>query len=160
MAQLAVSLRLLSEAEPLIAELERYPDHYQSGMIRHFVRRLGLVPGERQASLQFIESCVHAMVETGTEIDRFFFDWRCGDVRHPDAYTGEAWNPVRELIPSFTPAGTRDHPSWSDDAPCSMQIAVVETIWSAIAERDDWAPLYAKVAAIRRMGEAHAPGGG
>jgi uncharacterized protein YdiU (UPF0061 family) len=155
-AQLAVSLRLLSEAEPLIAELERYPHLYQSGIIRHFFRRLGLVPGEQQACLQFIENCVRAMVETDTEIDRFFFDWRCGEVRHPDAYASEAWNPVRELIPSFTPAGTRSHPYWSDDAPCSMHIAEVETIWSAIAERDDWEPLYAKVAAIRRMGEAHA----
>jgi serine/tyrosine/threonine adenylyltransferase len=155
-AQLAVSLRLLSEAEPLIAELERYPDLYQSGIIRHFFRRLGLVPGERQACLQFIENCVRAMVETGTEIDRFFFDWRCGEVQHPDAYTGEAWNSVRELIPSFTPASTRSHPYWSDDAPCSMHIAEVETIWSAIAERDDWEPVYKKVAAIRRMGEAHA----
>jgi uncharacterized protein YdiU (UPF0061 family) len=155
-AQLAVSLRLLSEAEPLIAELERYPDLYQSGIIRHFFRRLGLVPGKRQACLQFIENCVRAMVETDTEIDRFFFDWRCGNVLHPDAYTGEAWNSVRELISSFTPASTRDHPYWSDDAPCSMHIAEVETIWSAIAERDDWEPLYAKVAAIRRMGEAHA----
>jgi uncharacterized protein YdiU (UPF0061 family) len=154
-AQLAVSLRLLSEAEPLIAELERYPDLYQSGIIRHFFRRLGLVPGERQASLQFIESCVRAMVDTDTEIDRFFFDWRCGEVRHPDAYTGEAWTSVRELIGTFTPAGARDHPCWSDDAPCSMHIAEVETIWSAIAERDDWEPLYQKVTAIRRMGEAH-----
>jgi len=31
----------------------------------------------------------------------------------------------------------------------------VEAIWAAIDERDDWAPLQAKVAALRRMGEAH-----
>ena len=156
-AQLAVSLRLLSEAEPLIAEMERYPDLYQSAIIRHFFRRLGLVPGERQASLQFMEECVRAMVETGTEIDQFFFDWRCGDVQRPAIYAGEDWNPVHEQFIAFTPAGTRDHSYWSDGAPCSMHIGEVETIWSAIAERDDWEPLYAKVAAIRRMGDAHAP---
>jgi hypothetical protein len=37
-----------------------------------------------------------------------------------------------------------------------MLIDEVEAIWAAIAERDDWAPLHAKLAAIRRMGEAHA----
>ena len=36
-----------------------------------------------------------------------------------------------------------------------MQIDEVEAIWAAIDERDDWAPLDVKLAAIRRMGEAH-----
>jgi hypothetical protein len=36
-----------------------------------------------------------------------------------------------------------------------MHIDEVEEIWSAIAERDDWKPFETKVAAIRRMGEAH-----
>ena len=35
-----------------------------------------------------------------------------------------------------------------------MLIDEVEAIWSPIDERDDWAPLHAKVAAIRRLGEA------
>jgi hypothetical protein len=35
-----------------------------------------------------------------------------------------------------------------------MHIEEVEAIWSAIAEHDDWGPLEAKVAAVRRMGEA------
>jgi hypothetical protein len=36
-----------------------------------------------------------------------------------------------------------------------MLVDEVETIWAAIADHDDWAPLHAKVAAIRRMGAAH-----
>jgi hypothetical protein len=51
-------------------------------------------------------------------------------------------------------AGALDHAYWSDEAPCSMHIDEVEAIWSAIDEKDDWAPLHAKVAAVRRMGEA------
>ena len=50
------------------------------------------------------------------------------------------------------------HAYWADDAPCTMLIDEVEAIWAAIAERDDWGPLNAKVAAIRRMGEAHRAG--
>ncbi|HKR16971.1 protein adenylyltransferase SelO family protein [Rhizorhapis sp.] len=156
-AQLAVSLRLLCEAEPLIAELEHFPALYQDSLITHFFRRIGLTPGEREASLQFIESCVQAMAQTGTEIDRFFFDWRCGDPRSPARYAGEAWDKVRMEAAAFLPAGTRDHPYWTDDAPCSMHIEEVEALWSAIADRDDWEPLNQKVEAIRRMGEAHQP---
>jgi hypothetical protein len=37
-----------------------------------------------------------------------------------------------------------------------MLIDEVEAIWSAISERDDWAPFEAKIAAVRRMGEAMA----
>jgi hypothetical protein len=39
-----------------------------------------------------------------------------------------------------------------------MHIDEVEAIWSAIADSDDWGPLHAKVAAIRRMGEAMGSG--
>jgi hypothetical protein len=35
-----------------------------------------------------------------------------------------------------------------------MHIEEVEAIWAAIDRDDDWGPLTAKVAAIRRMGEA------
>ena len=36
-----------------------------------------------------------------------------------------------------------------------MHIEEVEAIWSRIDEADDWAPLDAKIEAVRRMGEAH-----
>ena len=54
-------------------------------------------------------------------------------------------------------------PYWSDAAPQTMLIDEVEAIWAAIAKRDDWQPLEAKIAAVRRMGAAlgdpPAPGG-
>ena len=31
----------------------------------------------------------------------------------------------------------------------------VERVWSAIAERDDWQPLYDKVAAVRALGKIY-----
>ena len=35
-----------------------------------------------------------------------------------------------------------------------MHIDEVEAIWKRIDEADDWGPLHAKIAAVRRMGEA------
>jgi serine/tyrosine/threonine adenylyltransferase len=71
------------------------------------------------------------------------------------SYKTEAFETLAGLLRrrAISP-GALDHPYWSDPAPCSMHIDEVEAIWAAIDERDDWAPLHAKIAAIRRMGEA------
>ena len=38
--------------------------------------------------------------------------------------------------------------------PCTLLIDELEGVWDAIAARDDWAPLDAKIASIREMGDA------
>ena len=61
-----------------------------------------------------------------------------------------------EQVALYAPVeGAVLHPYWNDATPCTMLVDEVEAIWAAIAERDDWAPLDAKVAAVRRMGAAH-----
>jgi uncharacterized protein YdiU (UPF0061 family) len=155
-AQLAVSLRTLVEAPALIEQLERFPALYGDAMQRRFCWRLGVQPGAEPGPM--IEAAVRGMVTSATPIDRFFHDWRGGVVGDDTAYRDAAWAPFREAIQSFTATpGARDHAYWSDEAPCSMHIEEVEAIWSAIDRDDDWGPLYAKVAAIRRMGEALGP---
>lgn len=151
-AQLAVSLRPLAAAEPLIAQLERFPQLYGEAMIRRFCWRLGVVQtGDASA---MIEAAVRGMVASQTPIDRFFQNWRGGDLRDSDPYAGEEWAGFREAIAGFKASGPLDHPYWSAASPCSMHIDEVEAIWSAIDKTDDWAPLHAKVAAIRDMGDA------
>ena len=154
-AQLAVSLRALSETDPLVAQLERFPELYATALQRGFLRRLGLKGDE--AGLM-IEAAVRGMVTTGTPIDRFFHDWRGGEARDPSPYADAAWGPFREAISGFAgEPGARDHPYWSDADPCSMHIEEVEAIWADIAERDDWSALRRKVDAVRRMGDALNP---
>lgn len=155
-AQLAVSLRQLVEAAPLIEQLERFPALYAQAMARRFCWRLGVTPGDGADAM--IAAAVRGMATTGTTIDRFFFDWRGGAVRDEAAYADAAWTPFREAIGGFTAMpGARDHEYWNDDAPCSLYIEEVEAIWSAIDAADDWSQLHAKVAAMRRMGEALTP---
>ncbi|PZU61076.1 MAG: YdiU family protein [Sphingobium sp.] len=154
-AQLAVSLRLLVEAPPLIAELERYPDLYVAALTRRFLWRLGLEAREGTDAAAFVRSAVQAMMASGTGIDRFFHDWRHGELRG-SGYEGADWAELRAALPGFTPTGSRaDHPYWGQESTCSMHIDEVEAIWSAIDGADDWSPLHAKVAAIRAMGDAH-----
>ncbi|MBN8807768.1 MAG: YdiU family protein [Sphingomonas sp.] len=148
--QLAVSLRPIAEAEPMIAMLDTFGERYQRAVGEAPVWRLGLIPrdpAENRALVQAIEGPLRA---TATPIDRFFFDAFGGDL--PAGY-GAEWDTARAALAPYRPRKDRSHPYWSD-APCSMLIDEVEAIWAAIDRHDDWAPLYAKIAAIREMGDA------
>lgn len=156
-AQLAISLRLLTEAEPLITALERFPQLYSDALARRFLWRLGVSASEGADEKALVESAVRGMIETDTMIDRFFFDWRGGALRNEEArlrYAGEAWAPLHEQMPRFSPIVTLDHPYWTRPTPCSMHIDEVEAIWSSIDTADDWSSLEAKIADIRHMAEA------
>lgn len=154
LAQLAMSLRPLTESEPLIAALERFPALYEASLVRRFLWRLGHVAPDETAAHAFVSAALRALMGSDILIDRFFLAWRRGGHDHPD-FAGEAWDAAREAFSALTPvSGHLDHPYWSDEAPCSMHIEEVEALWSAIDRDDDWAPLADKVGAIRRMGAA------
>ncbi|WP_315760410.1 protein adenylyltransferase SelO [Sphingomonas sp. Y38-1Y] len=147
--QLAVALRTLSEAPPLIEALERFGDLYPPAVARALLWRLGVTPrGEEDAAL--IEALERGLRECNTGIDDFFHDSFGGTI--PPSY-GDAFAEARERLVDYAPRKGRNHPHWSGP-PVSMLIDEVETLWSAIDQRDDWQPLYDKVAAIRAMGDA------
>jgi uncharacterized protein YdiU (UPF0061 family) len=148
--QLAVALRLICEAEPLIAMLDTFGDRYQRAVSDAILWRLGLTPRDPDSDRALVQTIEPMLRGTATGIDRFFFDAFGGQL--PDDYD-EPWAEVRNALAAYTPRADRSHPYWSGE-PCSMLIDEVETIWSAVDERDDWAPLYAKIVAIREMGEA------
>lgn len=141
--QLAVSLRLLSEAPPLVAALERFPELYRANLARRFLWRLGLSARGPEADLAVVVAAEKAMRESGAAIDDFFFRHRGGR-----AAEGE----LAVALASYE--GDAAHAYWNEPGPQAMLIDEVEAIWAAIAERDDWAPLHAKLAALKRMGEA------
>jgi uncharacterized protein YdiU (UPF0061 family) len=148
--QLAVSLRAIAEAEPLIDVLDSFGERYQGAVSDAILWRLGLTPHDPVTDRQLVQTIEPVLRGTATPIDRFFFDAFGGVL--PESY-GAEWNEARAAIATYTPCSDRSHPYWSGE-PCSMLIDEVEAIWSAIAERDDWTPLYAKIAAVREMGAA------
>ena len=143
--QLAVALRLLADSEPLIAALNRFGPLYMQAVARRWCWRLGVEQRGEEADAQLVAGCEKALRETGAQPDAFFHAHRGG--RGARGELGEALEGYRPLDDT--------HDYWRDDTPQSMLIDEVEAIWSAIDERDDWAPLHDKIAAIRRMGEAH-----
>ena len=148
--QLAVSLRLVSDAPPLIEVLERFGERYQPAVSAAILWRLGMRPLDAESDRALVQAIEKALRAEEASIDRFFFDGFGGVL--PESY-GAAFDEVRGILAGYETRASRDHPYWQG-APCSMLIDEVEAIWSAIDQRDDWAPFENKVASIREMGAA------
>lgn len=146
--QLAVALRLHAETAPLVAALERFGPLYMAAVARRWCWRLGVVSQGLEADTQLVAACEASMRETRAQPDAFFFAHRGG--------RGDATGALGAALSAYQPVAEM-HPYWSDPEPQSMLISEVEAIWAAIDEGDDWGPLERKVAALRRMGEAHGP---
>jgi uncharacterized protein YdiU (UPF0061 family) len=149
LAQLAISLRLISDSPPLVAALESYGSRFQSALVRRFLWRLGVRSNGFDSDCNLVEAAEKAMINTGIPIAEFFDQHRGGRV--PGHWHGDHYASFTALLESHS----SDMPENEDASPdsCSMLIDEVETIWSAIAENDDWTPLYDKVAAIRKYGQ-------
>ena len=157
--QLAKALTTIETAEALTPALEDFPAAFQQALVEAIFGRLGISPAGGEADLAVLVALETALAAGTVEIDRFFFDWRGGRRRAPSpadaAYAEAAFGELASLLQACRPLpGAVDHPYWSDEAPCSMHIDEVEAIWSRIDEADDWSALEAKIAAVRRMGEA------
>jgi uncharacterized protein YdiU (UPF0061 family) len=155
--QLAIALAKLASIDALAPILDTFPQVYEDAYSGAMLARLGVQPNSDADDLALVQAIEQALATRAVGIDRFFFDWS-GGKRRPGPYDtsyAQHFAPVETMLTRYQPARTTDHPYWSDAEPCSMHIEEVEAIWSAIDTRDDWSLLHNKVAAIRRMGEAH-----
>lgn len=151
-AQLGGCLALLADADRLSEILQAWAERFQSALVERLVARLGVTPADGEADRALARALLGALAGRAVGIDRLFFDWCGGRVPAAEVYRNEPFKALADALRGRETQAT--HPYWSDDEPCSMHIDEVEAIWAAIAERDDWSPFEAKVAAIRRMGEA------
>ena len=146
--QLAVALRLLAEAPPLIAALERFGPLFQQALCRRFCWRLGIAPRDSETDLALIAAAEQHMAQSGLSPDVFY-------ARHRGGRGAEAGD-LAELLAGYAPAPGADSPLVETAIPTN-HIDEVERIWSAIAERDDWQPLRDHVQAIRTLGQTLGP---
>ena len=143
--QFAVALRLLVDAPPLIAAMERFGPLYMAAIGRRWCWRLGVASRGAEADGKLVAACEATLRETGMSPDAFFVAHRGGR---------DAEGALADALAGYEPVAD-DHSYWQGEAPQSMLIDEVEAIWAAIAENDDWRPLADKVAAVRAMGAAH-----
>ena len=140
--QLAISLRSVADAPPLIAALERFGPLYMAAVARRWIWRLGITSQGPQRDAALVAASEAFMRESGVAPEEF---WR----RH--RYGRNAEGTLADAMEGYAPASEIDQQE-SDVPPQSMLIDEVEAIWSAIDKRDDWQPLRDKVAAVRVFG--------
>ena len=151
-AQLAGALTLVADGEALAEILQGWGDRFHEALVDAMLLRLGVARTNEEGDRRLVQTLIAALETKEATIDRIFFDWRGGRDPGEDSFGSPPFRALAAALAGRSAPIT--HPYWSDPEPCSMHIDEVEAIWSAIAERDDWAPLNEKIVAIRRMGEA------
>jgi serine/tyrosine/threonine adenylyltransferase len=151
LGQLAVSLRLISDAPPLIAALERFGELFQDNLIRRFLWRLGLEPMDVDQNRNLIAAAERFMIQGKIPIDVFFHHFRAGTLPETRPEAAE----FLTLAKAFQRAPSAGSDYWTTKPVQSMHIDEVEAIWAAIADDDNWQPLFDKVASIRALGAAY-----
>ncbi|GAA0582607.1 protein adenylyltransferase SelO family protein [Caenispirillum bisanense] len=165
LTRLAETLLPLSNRDRLMEALQSFPAAFAAALNEAVTRRLGVLPAGQQEDEALVVALFEAMGQTQVPFERPFFDWYGGAAsearaleRSPHArdYRGEPFARFRDLLRgrAARPGVDLDHPYFSDPAPCTMLIDEVESLWEPIAAADDWRRLHARLAAIRRMGEA------
>jgi uncharacterized protein YdiU (UPF0061 family) len=163
LARLGECLMPLSSREALEPVFDGFPERFQAELARQTFARLGLLPGDPVEARALMHRFWGAMQETAPPFQQVFHDLLGGG--QPDrlraspirpTFETAAWAEVVDGLrglpaaPGLEPALA--HPV-AAEPPATMVIDEVEAIWGAIDRDDDWTPLEAKVAAIRRTGE-------
>jgi uncharacterized protein YdiU (UPF0061 family) len=145
--QLALALQPLAGGETLHVRAD-FEASFEAALDAAVVRRLGVRSRGPLFDRLLRASVFRFLFDSKLPFERFFFDAYGGRV-------GRATAMVSDLA-SYDPTdpGRRAHPYFAGAAPCTMLVDDVEAVWSAIAERDDWAPLEQKLAQIRVMADA------
>jgi uncharacterized protein YdiU (UPF0061 family) len=152
LAQFAGCVSLVAEAPPLSDMLASWSDRFEDELVAALLRRLGVRAKDRESDRSLTAALFRALQSREVKIDRLFFDWRGGRDPGSERYASEHFRSLASALEGREEVSR--HAYWSDPDPCSMHIEEVESVWSAIAENDDWGPFERKVGAIRRMGEA------
>ena len=157
---------LVADEDALVDALNGFGPAYTKALTEAVIARLGVVSQGFDADAALVNAAFRTLA-AGAEALRWeplFFDWFGGPASEARAMGGsraevygrEEAAEFRRLIGGYAP----DRPERLEAAffaaaePEEMLIDEVEAIWAAIAERDDWEPLYTKIAALRRMGDA------
>jgi uncharacterized protein YdiU (UPF0061 family) len=163
LTRLAEVLLPLGEHGGLEAALNQFWPAFQRHVWAAVLRRLGLGSLGVEQDSTLVQEVFNFLHETQMPFEQFFFDWRGGDgsraMRSPAAehYRAPAFEVLAGLLAAHPQAANAnlDHPYFAREAPRTMLVDELEALWAPIAERDDWAPLYAALDEIEEMRQAY-----
>ncbi len=159
------ALSAVAEPDDLIGALNEFPDGYRAELRAAMLRRLGLKPKSQDHDTALVNAAFQALAAGGDALrwEPFFFDWFCGDEARAlsgpraEIYNERQFANFRTLLAHTEP----DRPErlqaayFQGTEPQELLIDEIEALWAAIAERDDWGPFNAKLAAIEEARQAY-----
>jgi uncharacterized protein YdiU (UPF0061 family) len=161
--QLASCLTLVSETDPLVDALNTFSAAYRTALTEATLARLGLIGRDPDEDFQLAQSAFAALTAGGEALrwEPLFFDWFGGLASEARAmsgpranlYNGEAFADFRARLAPYAP----DRPErltgayFARSEPEELLYDEIETLWAAIAERDDWGLFEAKLASIAEV---------
>ena len=162
LARLGEALTPIGDAARLSAALSGFPHELSIARARALHRRLGLEPLGYDDDQRFSTLCWDFLAASGMPYDQFFFDWFGGAASAARAaagpaashYAARAFDGLRQELERRAPTALEAlrKAYFQRATPCTLVIDEVERVWSALAERDDWAPFEQKIADIRELG--------
>ncbi len=163
--QLGGALVDIAGEEPLRDVLSDWLDRFRAAEQRAMLCRLGIRSRGAGADADLTASVNRFLVDHDFPFERFYFDWYGGGASEARALSGPEGDRYRAsdaLLATLRPyaptaENAADHPYFAGE-PCTMAIDEVERIWAAIAERDDWSALNAKLEDIAQMRAALSAG--
>lgn len=169
LTRLAEALEGITAAARLLDDLrEGFQGWLEDAVVDGVLRRLGLRSRGRPSDAALVDALYVFLARSRVGYDQAYFDWYGGlasEARaraspEAEAYAHDSFAAVREQLADYEPTeraarALADEAYFQGERPQTMLIDEVEALWSAIDERDDWAPLRAKVEAVRAMGRAY-----
>ena len=162
--QLAAALLPLSPRPALERALASFETTFETALVERFLARLGLDGRGPDQDAALGTATYRFLADSQIGYEQFFFDWYGGAASAARAaagpaaahYTGATFDAVRRHLDDHRPAAPErlEHPYYREPRPCTLLIDEIETIWDAIAARDDWSLFIAKLAAIAVMRDA------
>jgi uncharacterized protein YdiU (UPF0061 family) len=135
---------------------------YVGELSARLLARLGVAARDPIADGLLASRALCFLQRSRMPFDRFFFDWYGGELSttralagpHAAAYASDECASFREALAGRAPARPEalSDPYFASAGPTTMHIDEVERVWSAIDERDDWAPFEQKIAEVRALG--------
>jgi serine/tyrosine/threonine adenylyltransferase len=159
--RLAESLLPLADEASLTDALQPFGDVMNTAFVGRFLARLGVESLGAASDDALVERAIALLRDSRVRYDGFFADWH-GGMRSAErasasprsaAYEGDAFDAFRAALRPYAPVAGPVAPT----EPCGLLYPEVESLWASIDRDDDWAPLEAKVAAIRASAGLTAP---
>jgi uncharacterized protein YdiU (UPF0061 family) len=159
--QLAKALSPLAPRAGLEAALRTFGPEFERLLVARFLARLGVASRGVDEDGALGTAAFRFLAESRVGYEQFFFDWygaaasTARAAASPDAvrYAGDAFAAFRRRLDAYTPIAPERLAAayYQRPRPCTLLIEEIETIWDAIAARDDWSLFEAKLAAIAEM---------